>query len=123
MVVTIDSTRMDEPNTLSPKNPKVAPIVVIGMSVLSVGVVFYHHVENLKWLDALYFSVITLTTVGYGDIVPTTDAAKLFTVFYVLIGVGIIAATANYLLRRTFTRRIEIRQERHERKKERKTNK
>ena len=106
---------MEEPSTTSQKSPKVAPIVIIGMSVLSIGVVFYHHVEHLKWLDALYFSVITLTTVGYGDIVPTTDLGKLFTVFYVLIGVGIIAATANYLLRRTFTRRIEIRQERHER--------
>ena len=50
-------------------------------------------------LDSLYFSVITLTTVGYGDFAPTTGAGKLFTVFYVLIGMGILASFLNMLAR------------------------
>jgi hypothetical protein len=36
--------------------------------------------------------VVTLATVGYGDLHPTTDAAKLFTVVYVLVGLGVFAA-------------------------------
>ncbi len=54
------------------------------------GTVFYSLVEGLRLLDAFYFSVLTLTTVGYGDFTPKTDAGKLFTAFYVLIGVGML---------------------------------
>jgi voltage-gated potassium channel len=54
------------------------------------GTVFYSLVEGLRVLDAFYFSVLTLTTVGYGDFTPKTDAGKLFTAFYVLIGVGML---------------------------------
>lgn len=43
--------------------------------------------ENVTFIDALYFTSITISTVGYGDIVPTTTAQKIYTSFYVLIGV------------------------------------
>jgi len=56
------------------------------------GVVFYSLVEHLSPLNALYFSVTTLTTVGYGDFSPQTAAGKLFTVLYVLVGVGLLLA-------------------------------
>jgi voltage-gated potassium channel Kch len=56
------------------------------------GTGFYSLVEGLRFVDALYFSVITLTTVGYGDFAPETDAGKLFTAVYVLVGVGILLA-------------------------------
>ena len=56
------------------------------------GVVFYSLVEHLSPVDALYFSVTTLTTVGYGDFSPQTTAGKLFTVVYVLVGVGLLLA-------------------------------
>jgi hypothetical protein len=44
------------------------------------GTGLYSIVEGLRSVDALYLSVATLTTVGYGDLAPTTDAGKLFTV-------------------------------------------
>ncbi len=78
---------------------------VIALSVLATGTIFFHFVEGLKWLDAFYFSTITLTTVGYGDITPHTDVGKLFTVFYVLIGIGIIATFANLFLKNAISRR------------------
>jgi len=58
---------------------------------LLVGTIFYHFVEGWSWFDSLYFCTITLTTIGYGDFVPTTEEARIFTIFYVLIGIGIIA--------------------------------
>ena len=58
--------------------------------ILTLGSVAYHHLEGWSWVDSLYFSVITLTTIGYGDFSPVTDAGKLFTIFYIIIGIGII---------------------------------
>lgn len=77
---------------------------VLAISMLSGGAVFYHYVEGLKWLDAFYFCTITLATVGYGDIVPHTDLGKAFTIFYVIGGVGIIAAFAHLLIKQASMR-------------------
>ena len=44
-----------------------------------------------KYIDCLYWSVTTLTTVGYGDITPHTPAAKLYTMFIMFMGVGMYA--------------------------------
>jgi hypothetical protein len=63
--------------------------------VLLMGTLVYHFVEGWRILDSLYFSVITLTTVGYGDFSPQSDFGKVFTIFYVLIGIGIILGFIN----------------------------
>lgn len=67
----------------------------VGLAViimLSIGTLFYHNIENLRYLDALYMSAMTLTTVGFGDFAPKTDIGKLFTVLYVFSGVGIMGS-------------------------------
>ncbi len=79
-------------------------VAAIALAVLGAGAVFYHHVEHLNWLDAFYFTTITLATVGYGDIVPHTDLGKLFTIFYVIVGIGILATFANLLIKRAVAR-------------------
>lgn len=60
------------------------------LSILSIGTAFYHFVEGFRWLDALYFSVIGLTTAGFGDITPVTDLGKVFTMVYMITGFGIM---------------------------------
>ena len=57
---------------------------------LIIGTLFYHEVEGWGWIDSLYFCVTTLTTVGYGDLVPKTDIGKIFTTLYLLIGIGFL---------------------------------
>lgn len=60
--------------------------------LLVTGTVVYRFVEGWTWLDAFYFTVITLTTVGYGDLSPQQSVGKLFTVVYLLLGLGLIAS-------------------------------
>jgi voltage-gated potassium channel len=62
-----------------------------GVAIVS-GTGFYSLVEGMRLVDAFYFSVVTLTTVGYGDFAPQTDAGKLFTALYALVGIGILLA-------------------------------
>lgn len=62
---------------------------IIALLLIS-GTVFYHFVEGWRFLDSLYFSVTTLTTVAYGDFHPITDIGKIFTMLYVLVGVGLM---------------------------------
>ena len=60
--------------------------------MLLAGVLVYHWLEGWSYLDALYFCVVSLATVGYGDLTPTTPLAKLFTIIYLINGIGILLA-------------------------------
>lgn len=76
------------------------------LTILS-GTMFYSRFEDLRWLDALYFSVITLTTIGYGDFVPSTDLGKVFTIGYVITGVGIIVGFVTQVFNHLQQARLE----------------
>ena len=79
--------------------------LLAALVLLGGGAWAYHHMLHLDWVDAFYFCTVTLATVGYGDIVPTTDTAKIFTIFYILAGVGVIATFASLLVRNATLRR------------------
>jgi hypothetical protein len=67
--------------------------------LVAVGTVVYRYIEDWSWVDSFYFSVVTVTTVGFGDLTPTTDGGKLFTVFYIIMGISIIATFLNARLK------------------------
>lgn len=64
------------------------------IALVLTGAVGYRLSEHLSWIDAVYLAVVTISTVGYGDIVPHTAVGRVFTVFLILAGVGV----ALYLL-------------------------
>jgi voltage-gated potassium channel len=75
-------------------------LLIIGsllFAVWAVGAVFYHLVEGLSYVDAAYFTSMTIATVGYGDFTPKTEIGKIFTSIYVFIGVGIFLGFAAVL--------------------------
>lgn len=72
------------------KQAETRALLIVATIVLAFGVVFYTQMEGWSLLDAIYFCVVTLGTVGYGDITPTTDLGKVFTVIYIAIGLGVI---------------------------------
>jgi hypothetical protein len=74
------------------RDPGSRPVLIWAGVMLLAGVFVYHWLEGWDYIDALYFCVITLATIGYGDLTPTTPEAKLFTVFYVINGIGILVA-------------------------------
>ena len=82
------------------RDPKTRVLLVWVAILLGVGTIFYSLTEGWNVVDAFYFSVITLTTVGFGDFSPTTTVGKLFTVVYIFWGLSIIVAFANTLIKK-----------------------
>lgn len=76
-------------------------------AIVATGTTFYTIVEGWPIIDSLYFTVITLTTIGYGDLHPTTDISKIFTVVFVIAGVSFILGFLNFIIGRTVKERIE----------------
>lgn len=59
--------------------------------IVSAGTVFFRHVEGWSWLDAYFFTVVTISTVGYGSLVPATALGKIGTTVFIFLGLGIFA--------------------------------
>lgn len=77
---------------LSWQDPHFRGGLLLCIAILASGTAFYTSVEGWHWVDALYFSATTLSTVGFGDLSPETDFGKLFTVIYIFVGVGVFVA-------------------------------
>jgi hypothetical protein len=63
------------------------PFFIYVLFIIGIGTTTYHWLEGWSWLDSVYFVVITLTTIGYGDLHPTQPVTKLITIFYSVNGV------------------------------------
>lgn len=74
------------------KDPVFRSTLFLVLLTLLSATLFYHKFEGWGWLDALYFSVATMSTVGYGDLTPATDAGKVFTIVYIFVGIGLFVA-------------------------------
>lgn len=62
-------------------------LIVLAIFMLS-GTVFFNQVERWSLVDSFYFTTITMTTIGYGDLSPTTDISKIFTAVFSIFGVA-----------------------------------
>src|SRR5512147_799469 len=60
------------------RDPESRPTFIWAASTLLVGAFVYHLIEGWDYLSALYFCVITLATIGFGDITPTTQLGRAF---------------------------------------------
>lgn len=89
------------------RDPEFQSLAAIVVTLLVAGTLFYHSVEGWGWLDSLYFCVITLATVGYGDFSPHTAAGKLFTMLYIFMGIGLLVAVFTRLADALTTARKE----------------
>ena len=82
---------------LSIKEELVLFLVATGflLYISSVGIYYFEHLvqpEKFKSVfHCLWWSIVTLTTVGYGDVYPITTGGKIFTSFVAMIGIGVVA--------------------------------
>ncbi len=63
-------------------------LIFFVLIILASGTIFFIEIEHWDFVRAFYYCVLTLTTVGTGDLMPHTDIGRLFTVFYLFLGVG-----------------------------------
>ncbi|MBK5117615.1 MAG: two pore domain potassium channel family protein, partial [Thermoleophilia bacterium] len=83
------------------EDPKFRALVHTVVGLLVVGTIFFSLNQGWNLIDSFYFSVTTLTTVGYGDFAPTGSGARLAAVAYQLAGIGVFVLLVSELARRS----------------------
>ena len=86
------------------RDPQFRALALLVIATLLTGTIFYSLHEGWSVVDSFYFT--TLTTVGFGDLTPTTVLSKLFTVVYILTGISIILGFVDVVAKETRRRRI-----------------
>lgn len=71
------------------RRKRIGIAVLVLALLLGAGTFAFHTLEKWTLIDSFYFTGVTLTTIGYGDLAPKTDLGKLFTVFFVFSALGI----------------------------------
>lgn len=70
---------------------KISTAIILLIVLMCIGVVGFRYLNNYTWLDALYMTVITITTVGFKEVGGAQDAeSKIFTIFLILTSVIIV---------------------------------
>ncbi len=68
-------------------------LLSISSGVALSGAVVMMVLEDWGFVDAFYFAVVSMATVGYGDLSPETTVGKIFTIGFLVIGIGIFVLT------------------------------
>ena len=69
---------------------KINTAIILLVVLLCIGVVGFKLMTNYSWIDSLYMTVITITTVGFGEVAPLDEESKIFTIFLILASVIIV---------------------------------
>lgn len=67
--------------------------VLLLFTIIIIGVLGYMLIEGANFLDSLYMVIITITTIGYGEVFPLGTGGEVFTLFIIIAGVGTVGYT------------------------------
>lgn len=74
--------------------------------LIACGTVFFHFVEGWSYIDSYFFTVVTLSTVGYGSLVPATALGKIGTTIMIFLGIGVFALAIQHVGDSALRRRV-----------------
>lgn len=83
---------------------RIAALVTSLSLIIGIGTVFFRLVEGWSWVDSYFFAVVTLSTVGYGNLVPATALGKIGTTVFIFVGLGVFAAAIQQIAAATLQR-------------------
>lgn len=86
-------------------DPDFRGLMALLLVLLAGSTYFYAEVEGWSIIDSLYFSVMTMATIGYGDLAPTTPLSKIFTIVFAILSIGAFAAVASKIVVAILARR------------------
>ena len=89
------------------RDPETKALPVVAGALVLTGTLFYWRFEDWTLIESLYFCIVTLTTVGYGDFSPTTPGTQIFTIVYILTGFGILVALLTSVAEKYLERKAE----------------
>ncbi|WP_459210580.1 potassium channel family protein [Aquimarina rhabdastrellae] len=75
--------------------------------LLIIGVLGFRFYADYSWIDAIYMTIITVSTVGFGEVVPLDEGDKLFTVFLIIMSVVIVAYSISIITDYIFSKNNE----------------
>ena len=87
---------------------RLAIAIMALLSILCLGTVGFHYLEGWNFPESLYATVVTLSTVGYGDFVPRSGEGMMFTVFLIIVGVGTMLYTVGLITETMIEGRLNI---------------
>ena len=79
-------------------DPEFRALTLLLLTLVAGATAFYRHCERWTVFDSLYFCVMTISTIGYGDLVPTTAVSKAFTIVYAILGIGLFVSFVSKLV-------------------------
>ena len=82
-------------------------IILMGAIVIFIAESDHPDSQITTLLDAVWWTVSTVTTVGYGDIVPVTDMGKIIAIFYMIFGIAVLGIFLSVLGTRFYRNRFE----------------
>jgi voltage-gated potassium channel len=90
----VKTSRLDEwlPLPWSMAKRLVLPLTLAALLIVACGIVYWHIEPTTPTLaDGVWLAFVTAATIGYGDVVPTSAAARAFTPFVLLLGFGVLS--------------------------------
>ena len=83
------------------------------LTVITIGVLGFRFFSDYSWVDSLYMTIITMSTVGFGEVAPLDDSAKLFTIFLIITSVLILgyslSVITEYIVGKSDPKRVQYR--------------
>ena len=91
---------------------KVITVLSLALLLVAIGIFGYMYYSGYTFIDALYMVIITMSTVGFGEVHPLTPAEKLFTIFLIVFSIGIfgyfISLLTEFIADGKFLKEIKI---------------